>query len=171
MSRRLRWDIKQLLNRRLTNGVGLALLAWWSGFVGWACSKGVGVLVCLAGAPSAFEMLAELVESKWCSNTLLVVFGATRHVLRVSIGIVRVVVRRAWLMAIGRSCGSYMLDSLLLLEKVRCYLVEPGFFSLHTYMAEIVSRPSSFIFRMGRAAVSVRRARWSGVFDEWWWAV
>ena len=132
---------------------------------------GVVVLVCLARTPGALEMLAELVESKWCSNTLLVVFGATRHVLSVSIGIVRVVVRRAWLMALGRSCGSCMLDSLLLLEKVRCYLVEPGNFPLYINMAEIVSKPSSFIFRMGRAAVNVRRARWSGVFDEWWWAV
>ena len=129
------------------------------------------MLVCLARGPSAFETLAELVERQWCNDNLLVVFGATRRVLRVSIGIVRVVVRRAWLTTIGRSCGSDMLHSLLLLEKVRCYLVEPGFFPLHINVAEIVSRPSSFIFRMGRAAVSVRRARWSGVFDEWWWAV
>ena len=74
-------------------------------------------------------------------------------------------------MAFGRRNGSDIAGSLLLLEKVRCYLVEPRIFPLHIDIAEIVPRPSSFIFRMGRAAVSVRRARWSGVFDEWWWAV
>ena len=129
------------------------------------------MLVRLARAPGALDILAKRVESKWCDNSLLVAYGATRHVLSVSIGIVRVIVRRAWLMVIGRSCGSAILDPLLLMEKVRCYFVEPGCFPLHINVAEIASRPSSFIFRMGRAAVSVRRARWSGVFDEWWWAV
>ena len=129
------------------------------------------MLVRLARAPDALEILAKRVEGKWCDNSLWVAYGTTRYVLSVSIGIVRVIVRRAWLMVLGRSCGSAILDSLLLLEKVRCYLVEPGNFPLHINVAEIVSRPSSFIFRMGRAAVSVRRARWSGVFDEWWWAV
>ena len=116
------------------------------------------MLVRLARAPGALEILAKRVESKWCDNSLLVAYGATRHVLSVSIGIVRVIVRRAWLMVLGRSCGSAILDSLLLLEKVRCYLVEPGNFPLHINMAEIVSRLSFFIVGLRRADVRTRRA-------------
>ena len=61
-------------------------------------------------------------------------------------------------MAFGRRNGSDIVDSLLLLEKVRCYLVEPRIFPLHINMAEIVPRPSFFIVGLRRADARTRRA-------------
>lgn len=61
-------------------------------------------------------------------------------------------------MAFGRRSGSDIVGSLQLLEKVRCYLVEPRKFPLHIDMAEIVSRLSFFIVGLRRADVRTRRA-------------
>ena len=121
------------------------------------------MLASLTRALSALEAMTRTVVGQRCGDDMLVVLGAGRIVLRVCIGIVRIVVRRAWLMAMRRSRGSDTLHSLLLLKKVRGYLVEPGNVCLHIDMAEIVFRSSFFVFRVDRAAVSVRRVWWSGI--------